>query len=91
MDLYLADIYQILSTKTAPGLLSKSGKDLNGCSCTHSFSFAVGLTSSHWLHKYRKFFRDKPPTWLEQSHPRHVRMVCELAIGRQKPLPGSLD
>lgn len=91
MDPYLADIHQILSTKTAPGLLSKSGVDLNGCSCTHSFSLAVGLASSHWLHKYQKCFTDKPPTWLEQIHPRHVRMVCELAIGRQKPLPRSLD
>ena len=91
MDLYLADIYQILSTKTAPGLLSKSGKNLNVCSCTHRFSLAVGLASSYWLHKYKNFFGKKPPSWLEQIHPRHVRMVCELSIGREEPLPESLD
>lgn len=91
VDTYHADIRQILSTQTASGFFRKNGKDLNGFQCTHRFSLAVGLASSHWLHKYKNFFGKNPPSWLEQIHPRHVRMVCELSIGREAPLPESLD
>jgi hypothetical protein len=59
----------------------------SGEKIVHRFSVATGDLWKSSVGQYRHHFQRPLPSWVELEHPRHIAVLCRLAIERNEVLP----
>ena len=80
-------IAAVLREHPNAGLFKREVTKPNGEAFTFRFSWAIGMSSLHAEHRYRKRFGKSLPAWTQFVHPWHMTQVCNLAMVRDSELP----